>query len=239
MRKLICKIGQKFSYWTVTNNNLPSKHGHSFVEVQCKCGTIQQTSLADLSNGRTTGCRNCKARERSRKIKIGDKFKEWTVIGGYRVTKQNIVQWLVECSCGNYQRWIQSNELVNPDKCFKCRKCSAKTTQRKITKKNGRIGELKKTQYTRLQKSAEIRSIEWNITLEELWDLFISQKQICAITGDFIPDIKKASLDRINSSLGYISNNIQWVTIQANLSKHTMTMNELYQFCNKVLNHAN
>lgn len=29
------------------------------------------------------------------------------------------------------------------------------------------------------------------------------------------------------------------VTYQANVSKHTMTMEQLYEFCNKVINHAN
>ena len=32
---------------------------------------------------------------------------------------------------------------------------------------------------------------------------------MCAITGDPIPDIKKASLDRIDSSLPYIKENVQ------------------------------
>lgn len=30
-----------------------------------------------------------------------------------------------------------------------------------------------------------------------------------------------------------------WVTYQANVSKHTMTMEQLYEFCRKVLNYAN
>ena len=47
------------------------------------------------------------------------------------------------------------------------------------------------------------------------------------------------SLDRIDSSKGYIEGNVQWVTYQANLNKHVMTMEQLYEFCRKVLNHAN
>ena len=60
-----------------------------------------------------------------------------------------------------------------------------------------------------------------------------------AITGDDIPNIRKASLDRIDSSIGYVEGNVQWVSKQANLSKHVMSMSELYEFCRKVLNHAN
>ena len=62
---------------------------------------------------------------------------------------------------------------------------------------------------------------------------------MCAITGDFISNIDDASLDRIDSTKGYVEGNVQWVTKQANLSKHVMTMDQLYQFCQKVLSHAN
>ena len=37
----------------------------------------------------------------------------------------------------------------------------------------------------------------------------------------------------------YSEGNVQWVTYRANVSKHTMSMNELYEFCKKVLNYAN
>lgn len=69
--------------------------------------------------------------------------------------------------------------------------------------------------------------------------MFQKQNQICAITGDRIENIEDASLDRIDSSKGYIEGNVQWVTYRANVSKHTMSMNELYEFCKKVLNYAN
>ena len=61
----------------------------------------------------------------------------------------------------------------------------------------------------------------------------------CAITGKHFDSIDDASLDRIDSTKGYIEGNVQWTTYQANVSKHTMTMDELYQFCKDVLNHAN
>lgn len=33
--------------------------------------------------------------------------------------------------------------------------------------------------------------------------------------------------------------NVQWVTAQANKCKHILSMSELYEFAQKVLNHAN
>jgi hypothetical protein len=146
----------------------------------------------------------------------------------------------VQCDiCKETTKWVQGNELMNPNKGFKCQKCASIDRIDNITLANGRVGELTLTQYTRIQRSAEKRNIEFDISLEDLWNLFESQKQICAITGDYIKTIKNASLDRIDSSLGYIKDNVQWVTFQANVSKHVMSMSELYEFCNKVLNYAN
>jgi hypothetical protein len=52
-------------------------------------------------------------------------------------------------------------------------------------------------------------------------------------------NIEEASLDRIDSQGSYSEGNVQGVTYRANVSKHTMSMNELYEFCKKVLNYAN
>lgn len=109
----------------------------------------------------------------------------------------------------------------------------------KVQCKCGKIGELTLTRFTKLQCSAERRNIEFLVSLEYLSNLYESQNHICAITGRHIDSIDEASLDRIDSSKGYIEGNIQWTTYQANVSKHTMTMEELYQFCKDVLNHAN
>ena len=238
MRKLKCEVGDKFGYWSVVNNTPVVKSGHSYVLAQCKCGKQELKSLSDLIHGRTTGCKSCKARERSLKISIGDKYKHWTVIEGPRITKYNCVEWEVQCNCGN-TRWIQGNELVDPNRVFQCIQCARKETGSKIKILNGKVGDLDVTRFNRLKRTAKSRKIDFSLTIEYLWNLFINQKQLCTITGDFISNINDASLDRIDSTKGYVEGNVQWVTKQANLSKHVMTMDQLYQFCKKVLNHAN
>lgn len=227
MKKLTCNIGDKFGDWTVVGE-AATRSGHTYVTVQCKCGKLAELCLSDLVHGRAHSCRNCAAQGRGHKdeINIGDKIKGWTVIDGPRVYN-NTIQFKVQCDCGS-QRWIQPNELLNPHKCFSCIKCAHK-----------HLDLLLPTQFGKLRRSANIRNIEFNVTIDYLWNLWLSQNGQCAITGDTIDSIKKASLDRIDSSRGYVEGNVQWVTYRANVSKHTMTMNELYDFCKKVLNHAN
>lgn len=144
----------------------------------------------------------------------------------------------MQCECGT-TKWVQANELTNPNRNFKCAKCAAKERGAAQAERNGKVGELTLTRFTKLQRSAEKRNIEFLVSLEYLSNLFESQNHTCAITGRQINSLDEASLDRIDSSRGYIEGNVQWTTYQANVSKHIMTMEELYQFCKDVLNHAN
>ena len=174
-----------------------------------------------------------------RVINIGDKFKHWTVIDGPKLNKYRSYIYLAECDCKRVQRWFQANALTKVDGNFQCNICAGKARVPNFTAKHGRVGELTQNKYGKLQRVAKQRNLEFNLSKEYLWDLFLKQNRVCAITGDYLEDIKKSSLDRIDSSIGYIEGNVQWVTFQANVSKHIMTMNEFIEFCTKVLNHAN
>lgn len=240
MNRLKCENGDMFGYWKVVDNTPSSKNGHTYIKAQCKCGKVQSLDLNQLVRKKSTGCRNCKAQDRRIPIKIGDVYKEWIVIDGYKINIRQCIIWKVRCTCCNVStRWIQGNELTNPDSCFCCRKCANKKMFKRTTKERGRVGELAKTRYTHLQKIAQQRNIEFNVSVDYLWSLFIQQNRICAITGDTIENFKQASLDRIDSKIGYIEGNLQWVTKQANLSKHIMTKDEFIIFCQKVINYAN
>lgn len=230
MKKLVCNFGDTFGDWTVIDNTPIIKRGHTYVTVQCRCGTIKSLTLSDLKRNRAISCKSCAAQKRGhiKEIHIGDIIKKWKVIDGPRVANST-VQFKIECTCGSgYSRWIQCSELLNPNKCFSCKKCAHKREE-----------YLYPNQYGKLKRSALTRDIEFNVSLEYLWNLWKSQHNICAITGDTLDSIKDASLDRIDSLKGYVEGNVQWVTSRANISKHTMTMEELYDFCKKVLNHAN
>ena len=237
MKRLTCNIGDRFGYWEVIDNTPVSKNGHTYVLVKCVCGKEELKCLSDLVNGRANGCKNCMARKRGAELSIGETYKGWTIIDGPRIKNQT-QQWYVQCTCGA-TRWIQANELINPNKCFKCRKCMAQKRAQTLITVNGGIGELGINKFNKIKRGAEDRNIEFDLSIEYLWELFLIQKRCCALTGDYINDIRHASLDRIDSNLPYKKGNVQWVTAQANVSKHVMSMEQLYEFCKKVLNHAN
>ena len=103
----------------------------------------------------------------------------------------------------------------------------------------------------RLRVNAILRNKEFaeDVTPEYLYNLLKSQNFKCALTGDnllpkddSLDHIRKdlpLSLDRIDSSKGYVRGNLQWVTKRANWMKGDMSMKELFEICNKIINYAN
>lgn len=47
-----------------------------------------------------------------------------------------------------------------------------------------------------------------------------------------------ASLDRIDSSRGYVQGNVQWVRVDINLMKHSLKMKDFVEWYMKVAEHA-
>lgn len=237
MRKLDIKIGDVFGDWTVIDLDVPSRNKSRYIKCQCKCGYIGEINASALRNGKSKSCKSCAKRKTTTILNPGDRYKHWTILEG-PIYQNSTAYYRVRCDCGTECLKLPI-EIISKDRYFQCEKCSHKENLEKIKIKNGMIGELTLTEHTRLRKSAEKRGYPFEVSIEYLWNLFIQQKQICAITGDYIASIKEASLDRIDSSKGYIEGNVQWVTYQANVSKHVMSMDELYEFCKKVLNYAN
>lgn len=211
------KVGDKFGDWTVINTDIPSRNKARYI--QCQCGAVNEINASALRNGKSSSCKSC------------------SVIDG-PIYRNSTAYYKVRCDCGT-EAYKLPIELLYENRDFQCEKCAQRERALQTTLTNGRVGDLTLTEHTRLRRLAEKRGYAFEVSIEYLWNLFQEQKQICAITGDYIPNIKEASLDRIDSSKGYIKGNVQWVTYQANVSKHTMTMEQLYEFCRKVLNYAN
>ena len=87
--------------------------------------------------------------------------------------------------------------------------CSRKEYAYKTTVKNGRVNNFTKAMYGKFKRSAKSRNLPFSVTIEYLSNLFEQQNHCCAITGDKINEISNASLDRIDSSKGYIEGNVQ------------------------------
>ncbi len=95
--------------------------------------------------------------------------------------------------------------------------------------------EIHGTTFGAMKRSAELRGKKFHLPIEHLWDLFIKQSRKCAISGlplqfqsgSIIYD-RTASLDRIDSSKGYVKGNVQWVHTKINYMKMNMDEPEFF-----------
>lgn len=107
-------------------------------------------------------------------------------------------------------------------------------------------GEIGSSLFTMCKRSAIKRNIEFNITIEMMWNTFIRQGGRCNLTG--LPlslwysnadnGIATASLDRINNKLGYVIDNIQWVHKRINKMKYILDQDDFINICHKITDHC-
>ena len=85
------------------------------------------------------------------------------------------------------------------------------------------------------------RRHECSIDIDYLCNLWDKQNGLCAITGwemtmrlaDGVVSTN-ASIDRINSEIGYVTGNVQLVCRCVNVAKHDLTMSEFVMLCTAV-----
>jgi hypothetical protein len=237
-------VGDKFGYWEVIDNNPVVKGRHSFVMCKCtNCGEKVLKAQSDLKRKYSLGCKKCMGKRKMIPINIGDKFGDLEVISGpLSGIHKNRYVYKTKCICGNIT--YNSSYDLKTKGISRCHSCAVRKAVNKHKEEHD-VGDLTLMQYNKIcRRDTERRKKMREEFLEKtsmqyLWDLFVAQGKKCAITGDYIGNIKDASLDRIDSNKGYIPGNVQWTTKQANLSKHKMSMQELINFCQKVINHAN
>jgi hypothetical protein len=146
---------------------------------------------------------------------------------------------LCECECGK-QKEVRGCKLIRGD--IKSCGCHRNKWDRTNTWSWKGCGEISGRYWAILQKSAKIRDIEFNLSIEYAWDLFLQQNRKCALTGSeifFVRNYQRAgrqtaSLDRINSDLGYIQGNVQWTHVDINILKNDFSQDQFIKLCTAV-----
>lgn len=141
---------------------------------------------------------------------IGKTILNWTILSKQSDKIQNFI---CKCICGFLQ--TQGKILLIgklPEKCLECG-----LTERPET-------EIDILYWRSIVDGAIKRDIEFNITIEEAWKIWLNQKGKCKLSGLEI-NLKQenkpqtASLDRIDSAKSYTIDNIQWVHRHINKMK--------------------
>jgi hypothetical protein len=88
-------------------------------------------------------------------------------------------------------------------------------------------------------RRAKQRDYEFSITIDYIWDIYIAQDKVCALSGVPIDFKGTASLDRIDNSRGYVRENIQIVHKDVNYMKYTYSQDYFIKMCNLVASKHN
>jgi hypothetical protein len=163
-------------------------------------------------------------------------------------TKYQRPQEDVKCDCCGNTFKKDGSEIRRNNKLGKGHYCSLTCVRTgRVTNPSGNpkvlISNNRKDKYTGLRehfRRLKLRDKEVNITLDDLLEVWEKQNGVCPYTGLSLIHPKnaknhsmlyKASLDRIDSSLGYIKGNIQFISATANFAKGNMSHSEMIDFC--------
>jgi hypothetical protein len=173
----------------------------------------------------------------------GKKFGRWNVISHSHVTRtksnSTVHHWNCKCDCGIY-RVVRGDSLTRQH--TKSCGCINKQVGKKHPTWKG-YEDISATLWKQYQWSAKTRKLPFTVTIEDAWSIFKKQDGRCAFTGltlSFPKDARdttsNASIDRVDSSQGYVKDNIQWVDKRINFMKYTLSADEFVELCHLVSN---
>lgn len=179
---------------------------------------------------------------------IGKKFSFLTIVDLKKTDKSTDGSYrsICICDCGR-EKDVNTNYLMR----LLVKSCgnSECPFHRQDSNNNGKKNvkfkgyeEISGVKWNQIKHGARTRNLEFNITLEYIWELFLKQERKCALTGVDIffgrTNTKEttASLDRIDSSKGYVKGNVHWVHKTVNIIKMDLKLEEFINWCKLVVN---
>ena len=139
--------------------------------------------------------------------------------------------------CGDQQTYLRRNYAVESERLGKlCKKC-ANSKEENQGHKGYYKGVLRASFVHKYKTNAETRGIVFDVSFDYLADLLIEQDFECALSGESLDAMaiqNNASLDRIDSKVGYVEGNVQWVTSTLNMMKQQYTQEEFIEVCKAV-----
>jgi hypothetical protein len=220
----------------------------AFFESKClDCGKIKICKGSSIK--RTKGCicihpiRSKEYFSKARIKYVGKKFGKLTVIK--YISNEH---WELKCDCGNQHVARIYPVIKGHTKSCGCNSHSRGKNASNYKGYNNISGHF----WSKIKCGAKRRQLEFNISKEYAWNILLQQNFRCTLSGiklkltDSAAELKAdkesitASIDRIDSSKGYVEGNIQWIHKKLNIMKLDMSQSEFINQCKAVAsNHQN
>jgi len=138
-------------------------------------------------------------------------------------------------SCGkeqSYGRLDHFKAALKGD--WKCKSCSNHNNTFK-----GRLGQMPITWFEVKRKGGLHRGLIWDLEPQDIVELYEQQSGLCALTGWPIEWSKKGltatvSIDRIDSSEGYVKGNVQLLHKDVNMAKQQYSQEYFIAMCQAI-----
>ena len=197
---------------------------------KCSCGEHVFLSTGALNAGYNKSCGCLLAKNKQQNLQ-GMQFGNLLVLEQIKISNSRHRYWRCLCKCET--EIICTTSELNAN-----RKVSCGCTARRYNKL---YKEIWSSLWSRIIWGAQDRKLEFTITIQEAWEHYEKQNRKCALSGlsiyfgdSFTKDETTASLDRIDSSKGYIPGNIQWVHKHINLMKSNYNQEYFIELCKAV-----
>ena len=141
---------------------------------------------------------------------------------------------------------FQKRYKTDPEKSREYYKKNKKEIQeRSKTRLNNNLSERVGRVVRNAKQRANKDGLEFSITYKSCIELFNSQDGKCALSGEplelfgdrYLSNLM--SLDRIDSTLGYTQDNVQWVCVKYNMMKAHANLKEFIEMCRKIVEYNN
>lgn len=164
---------------------------------------------------------------------VGQRIGSWEVVDPMIVVDR-YAKLLCRCICGRIERLVDCYSLASGTS-TQCEKCgnSMKLDRNPAWKGHGTItGKY----IGRTERRAKLIGLKYDLSPEFLLILLEKQNYKCALSGlDIHFNDDTASLDRIDSSQGYLEDNTQWVHKDINRMKNLYNQDYFIFMCKRVV----
>ena len=223
-------IGKVFGRLTVLDKAERNSHYQKYYRCRCECGNIKDIRVDCLTNGNTISCGCLRSPNR-----VGQRYGKVLVLEKIpKAIYGDRVGWRCKCDCGR----IYETDTYILQRIKSCGKCSRRRVPLLV------VGDINRLYWNKITHRARKNGLEFSLTPEDIWQLFLKQDRKCALTnlpldlgisdGRKIRDMT-ASLDRIDSSKGYTIDNIQWLHKDVNYMKNSYQQEYFLQICQMIV----
>ena len=207
----------------------------------------EKTKITQATILRVLKRNNIERRQKTHRL-LGAKFNKLTAIKDLGFLKYESTNgknrnryWECECECGT--KIILSATRLRLGKAKSCG-CLKRTWNWKGYK------DISGHEFGRIRLGAINRNINFDVTIEQIQDLYEKQNKKCALSGidiylakshvrakNGLEPYSTASLDRIDSTKGYTIDNIQWIHKNINIMKSSISQEYFLNVCTLIADH--